>query len=97
MYIEPPQRHLLLVRLSLAASLFAASTSVSSQTAAPVPPVNAHASLFGSGWECSRGFQRAAEACVAIKVQENEYLDYSGGEMECNRGYIKVDQGCKAV
>jgi hypothetical protein len=91
MHIQPRQQHLLMARVSLTAFLLAASTGVSSQS--PVPPVNAHASRFGSGWECSRAFRRADEACVAIKVPSNAYLDSSGGDWECNRGYIKLEQG----
>jgi len=95
MRIQRRQQHLLMARVCLAAILLAVSTGVSSQS--HVPPVNAHASRFGSSWECSRGFRRAEETCVAIKVPANAYLDSSGGDWECNRGFIKLDQGCKAV
>src|SRR4029077_12639432 len=97
MRIEPRQRLLSLAPLSLAASLLAASGSVSSQTDVRVLPVNAHTSRYGSGWECSRGFRRVEEACVAIKVPANAYLNSFGSDWDCNRGYRKVDQGCKAV
>ena len=97
MRIEPGQRHISLARLFLVASLLTASGSVSSQTDARVPPVNANTSRYGSSWECSRGFRRVEEACVAIKAPANAYLNSFGSDWDCNRGYVKVNHGCKAV
>jgi len=93
MRIEPRQRPISMARLFLAASMFTASASVSSQTDTNVLPVNAHTSRYGSSWECSRGFRRVQEACVGITVPANAYLNSFGGDWQCYRGYRKLDQG----
>src|SRR6202165_2444908 len=97
MRIEQGQRPISMARLFLAASLLTASASVSSQTDMSVLPVNAHTSRYGSSWECSRGFRRVEEACVAIKGPANAYLNSFGSDWDCNRGYRKGGQGGKAV
>src|SRR5882762_2930019 len=97
MRIELRPRHISLVRLFLAALLLAASGNVLSQADVSVFPANAHASRYGSKWECSRGFLKVEEACVAIKVPTNAYLNFSGDGWDCNRKYLKFNQGCKAV
>ena len=41
-------------------------------------PANAHKSLFGTGWECNRGFAQRGEECVPVQVPPNAELDVFG-------------------
>lgn len=99
MRTEPRRRLAASACLIFGASLLAAYAGVSSQADERVTPRNAHASLYGEGWECSRGFRQVEEACVPIRVPANAYLDSFGNDWDCNRGYMKDDRGlgCKAV
>lgn len=85
--------------LLFGASLLAVYAGVSSRADERAPPPNAHASRYGGGWECSRGFRQVEEACVPITVPANAYLNSFGNDWDCDRGYMKDDQGlgCKAI
>src|SRR6267378_3533317 len=76
MNIKPGVRRVPSSRLWLAALLIATSGAAVSQTqtSAGGLPNNAHASRYGTGWECARGFRKAGEACEAVSVPENGYL-----------------------
>lgn len=67
--------------------LYAAPTSV---------PANARVSRFG-GWECERGYVRTNDACKAVAVPTNAYLDTGGNRWKCDRGYRKENDRCVAV
>jgi len=106
MSTQPRRRHLSLPRLLLASFTLAGAGVVSSQpamnasqTASPsVVPMSIHADSHGrSAWECARGFQRLAEACVAIKVPANAYLNTQGDGWHCDRGYLKSGERCTLV
>lgn len=99
MRIEPRRRLAASACLLFGVSLLAAYASVSSRADERGPPRHAHASRYGGGWECSRGFQQVEEACVPVKVPANAYLDPLGSDWDCNRGYIRDDQGlrCKVI
>jgi hypothetical protein len=60
-------------------------------------PTNAHARVYGDGWECDWGYQEAGETCVPIKVPQNAYLDSSLDGWECERGYRKSGESCVAL
>src|SRR6185312_8936375 len=99
MSIEPRRRLAASACLLLGVSLLAAYAGVSSRADDRGRPRHAQASLYGGGWECSRGFRQVEETCVPIKVPPNAYLSSYGRDWECNRGYIKDDEGlgCKVV
>src|SRR6185437_9343610 len=99
MSIEPRRRLGASACLLLGVSLLAAYAGASSRADDRGRPRHAQASLYGGGWECSRGFRQVEETCVPIKVPANAYLDFFGRDWECNRGYIKDGQGlgCKVV
>jgi hypothetical protein len=62
-------------------------------------PVNAQAKLYGTGWECKRGFRQDGVACIAIKLPENAYLSETSYESgwECKRGYKRDGNSCVGV
>jgi hypothetical protein len=88
------------VHLSIAVFMVAACAGASAQVAS-TPPSHTHAGSDASAWECERGFQRgfdkSEEACIAVRVPPNAYLDASGSDWECDRGYVKSEQSCTAV
>ena len=47
---------------------------VNAQSGSVRVPDNAHATGYGSGWECDRGFRKTDQACAAIIVPANAYL-----------------------
>ena len=53
-----------------------------------VPP-NAFLDSRGRDWECDRGYRKADQSCVAVKLPANAYLDSSGDRWKCERGYGK--------
>jgi hypothetical protein len=61
-----------------------------------VLPAHARASRYGGGWDCLRGFEVSAGACVLVKIPAHGYLAASGNDWECSRGYLKVQQSCQA-
>jgi hypothetical protein len=85
----------------LAASGFVSSqpTMNAIQAIAPsVVPGSIYADRYGrSTWECPRGFQELAEACVAIKVPANAYRNAFGNAWDCNRGYLRIGERCTVV
>jgi hypothetical protein len=99
------QQHISLPRLLLASFMLAAPGVVSSQptmkaiqTAAPsVVPMSIHDRYGRSAWECPRGFQQRAEACVTVNVPANAYLNTLGDGWDCNRGYLKIGERCTLV
>lgn len=62
-------------------------------------PKNARVKIYGSGWECKRGYQAVGEVCVAIKVPSHAFLTISshGNGWKCNWGYLKTDETCTAI
>jgi hypothetical protein len=60
-------------------------------------PEHARASRYGSGWECTSGFQRVGDGCAHIVVPAHGYLDASGRDWRCDRGYLNVNNLCVAI
>src|SRR6266481_9066156 len=60
-------------------------------------PANAHLDIYGSGWDCNRGFARYGSACVAVQIPANAHLDIYGSGWDCNRGFAHSGTGCVAV
>jgi hypothetical protein len=84
--------------LILAAVLVAGPGGASAQEAGVDVPANAFpTSSYGRGWACQRGYKMEEQACVAIHVPENAYLDSLGDRWRCDRGYSKVADGCLAI
>src|SRR5579863_7930499 len=94
MHIESGQRHIRVAGLVVSILLLVVSANLSLKAVAAALPAHSHASIYGSGWECSRGYRRVDEACVAIEVPANAYLNSSGGDWTCERGYRQVDKAC---
>lgn len=61
-----------------------------------IPP-HAKLNYLGNGWECIRGYYRAAQQCVAVELPSNAKLNYLGNGWECARGYFQSGQACVAV
>ena len=72
---------------------------VNAQSGSVRVPDNAHATGYGSGWECDRGYRQVKGACAAVKLPANAYLKNStfGNGWECNWGYRQVDKSCVAI
>ncbi len=49
------------------------------------------------GWQCERGFRQSDQACVAVEVPPDAYLDASGKDWKCERGFSKTGRDCVAV
>lgn len=75
---------------------FGAAPALAAKAARSMPD-NATASEYGSGWECSHGFQRVRDVCQRITVPTNGYLDASGNRWRCDRGYISAAGGCALI
>jgi hypothetical protein len=60
-------------------------------------PANAHKSMFGTGWECNRGFARSGDQCVAVQIPQNAELDVFGHGWQCRRGYVQTSDACVPV
>jgi hypothetical protein len=74
--------------LYLLLALIAAPGVSFSQAKPSAIPANAHASVYGSGWDCSWGFRRTAETCVQ---------DDTGDSWKCEHGFKKRDETCVTV
>jgi hypothetical protein len=59
------------------------------RTGPVVVPENGYANgySFGSGWECSFGYQADDAGCTAVDVPANAYLNSRGTGWTCMRGY----------
>jgi hypothetical protein len=98
-------RRISLLRLLLAPLLFAAPGPGSSHTGMNAietgrpgaVPGNTDAGRYGRAWECPRGFEKLAEACVAVEVPANAALHSFGSGWGCKRGYLQVGERCTAV
>ena len=71
--------------------LFAASSLAQSL------PENASPNVFGSGWQCNRGYYKAGHKCLKVQIPENASLDFLGNGWQCNRGYYKARHKCLEV
>lgn len=60
-------------------------------------PANAHLDVYGTGWDCNRGFRKAGNECVEVKMPPNAHIDVYGSGWDCDRGYSKVGNGCVKV
>jgi hypothetical protein len=60
-------------------------------------PANAHAKLYGGGWECNYGYLEENNTCNLIKIPVHAYLNSYGSRWECNRGYRVSGQACVAI
>jgi hypothetical protein len=70
--------------------LLPAVSAVGAQRSGPVVvPDNAYANgfSFGTGWECSFGYDDKDAICIAIDVPDNGYLNSRGNGWKCDRGY----------
>jgi len=61
-----------------------------------IPP-NAKVDVYGTGWECERGFRRSGNECLEVKVPANATLDIYGHDWECERGFKRSRNECVAV
>lgn len=60
-------------------------------------PANSHLDVYGTGWDCNRGFRKAGNECVEVKMPPNSHIDVYGSGWDCDRGYRKVGNGCVKV
>ena len=68
---------------SLIVLLFVAiGPGVTSAQSEPVnAPPNSHATRYGRGWQCDRGYREDEHSCVAVDVPLNALLDSRGREV----------------
>ena len=60
-------------------------------------PANAHVDVYGTGWDCNRGFRKSGNECVEVKIPLNANIDVYGSGWDCDRGYRKVGNECVPV
>jgi hypothetical protein len=62
-------------------------------------PENAKAKVYGSGWECDRGYRVDKGRCTPIRVPVNAYSTKSsfGPIWKCKRGYVRQRDTCVAI
>ena len=48
-------------------------------------PPNAHKNIYGTGWECDRGFYRSGNGCSKVIIPKNGKLNIYGNGWECRR------------
>lgn len=60
-------------------------------------PSHAHKNIFGTGWECDRGYYRNGNKCERVVIPENAHLNIFGNGWECNRGYYRSGNSCEKV
>jgi|JTFP01.1.fsa_nt_gb hypothetical protein len=60
-------------------------------------PANAHVDVYGTGWDCNRGFRKSGNECVEVKMPLNAHIDVYGSGWDCDRGYRKVGNQCVKV
>lgn len=60
-------------------------------------PLHAHKNIYGTGWECDRGYYRSGNGCKKVVIPENAHLNIYGNGWECDRGYYRSGQSCKKV
>ena len=72
---------------------------VSASASDEPPPENASLRLYGTGWQCNRGFKESDGACKALEVPVHAYVtDTTYGQgWSCRRGYQQKDQACVAI
>ena len=83
------------------------SGSASSLTPPPAPaprekprssmPANAKIDVYGTGWECERGYKRSGNECDQIRLPANAKIDVYGHDWECERGYKRSGNECNQV
>ena len=56
---------------------------VAAQADVAEAPINSHATGYGDGWRCDRGFRKINRSCVVVQVPTNAHLDSSGDGWEC--------------
>ena len=56
-------------------------------------PANAYASTarYGRAWECLRGYSQVEQACIAMAIPANAYLNAYGDRWECERTFKRAD------
>ncbi len=57
-------------------------------------PKNAHPNIFGTGWDCDRGYYKSGQQCIKVIVPENASIDIYGSGWACNKGYKKSNNSC---
>jgi len=57
-------------------------------------PSNSHLNIYGTGWDCDRGYYKSGQQCIKIIVPENANIDIYGSGCACNKGYKKSKNAC---
>jgi len=57
-------------------------------------PENAHPNIFGTGWECDKGYYRLGQRCEKVIIPKNAHLNYFGNGWECDKGFKKLSNAC---
>ena len=60
-------------------------------------PNNSHPNIYGTGWDCDRGYYKSGQQCIKVVVPENASIDIYGSGWACNRGYYKSGDKCVKV
>lgn len=79
--------------LTMALTILLTGPALAADRTGPVVvPENGYATgySFGSGWECSFGFQADDAGCTAVAVPANAYLNSRGTGWKCIRGYHSI-------
>ena len=60
-------------------------------------PENGKINVYGSGWDCQRGFKKSGDTCVKVDVPLNGKINVYGNGWDCQRGFKKIGSLCKKV
>ncbi|EHE7897586.1 hypothetical protein J0V14_004404 [Vibrio parahaemolyticus] len=60
-------------------------------------PENAHVDIYGTGWDCDRGYRKSGSQCLKVNVPANAHIDVYGSGWDCDRGYRKSGSQCLKV
>ena len=60
-------------------------------------PANGKINVYGTGWDCQRGFKKTGDSCTKVVVPANGKINVYGTGWDCQRGFKKSGDRCTKV
>ena len=60
-------------------------------------PANGKINVYGTGWDCQRGFKKTGDSCTKVVVPANGKINVYGTGWDCQRGFKKSGDRCIKV
>jgi hypothetical protein len=60
-------------------------------------PAHAKIDIYGTGWDCQRGYFKSGNQCIKVNIPTNGKVDIYGTGWDCQRGYFKSGNQCVKV